>query len=1060
MRKKLTICGKSIGLFFFCLTLSSSIMAQVSGTVTDAESGEPLIGASIFVKGTQTGTITDIDGSYSIDAPADGVLVFSFVGFTDAEESVAGRSTIDLAMAVGELLDEVVVTGYSTQRKRDITGAVAVIDSDDLNEVVATSFNQKLQGKVTGVQVSTSGAPGAGSTIRIRGISSFQNNDPLYIIDGVPSTDPYQNGLNPNDIESIQVLKDASAASIYGARANNGVIIVTTKKGKAGKTVVTYSANFGIANPVGRYNLLVDPKLYSEVVWRSHESAGIEIPAEVPYSAGRGVIPTYLYAGEASGYPGTGSVDESAYNYPNNLIMKTNQAGTDWWDEVFDAAPVTEHTLGVSGGSENATFNLSAGYLNQQGTMINTFFERFSLRANSQFSKGKFSAGENFSLARSQSVGQSGGNQTEGNTMTQILKMPSIVPVYDISGVNFAGAKANGTSNGTNPVGKQIRGKDNVGTFYKILGNFYAQYEIIDGLKIKSSFGVDFANNFTQGFSFPTFENSEPTTNNGFSERNQSFFTWTWTNTLTYDFDLGDDHNLTAFAGYEAIKGQSRTIGGSLANYFTTDINAWYLNTGLADPDSRNVFSFGGFSTLASIFGKIDYAYQDKYLISATVRRDGSSNFGPNFRYGVFPAVSVGWRISSEDFMADNSFVDDLKLRVGYGITGNQQIRGGNAVDKFGGGTTSSFYAIGGGNSLSTGYALTSIGNADTKWEENVSVNVGIDASFAGGKLDVVFDIYDRTTDGLLFNPENPGPAGSASPAFINIAKMQNRGIDFSINYRDKLGSDGNFNVGLNFSQYKNKILNIDGSRSSFFTGGGRFGTTGFNEVGGPIGAFYGWQTDGIFRSQAEVDAHATQDGKAVGQLRRKDLNADGVVNDDDLGIIGSYHPDFTMGINLGASVGDFDFSTFWNASIGNDIYNYNKLFEVFRFFNSNVSDQILDRAFHPTLNPDGDWPMTSEADIFSEKSTDFYVEDGSYLRMTTLQLGYTLPKNITDDIGMGSLRIYIQGQNLLTISGYEGIDPALSSFGVGGNSDQRAGFDFGNYPTSKVIMFGVNASF
>jgi len=500
-------------------------MAQVSGTVTDAESGEALIGASIFVKGTQTGTITDIDGTYSLDAGADDVLVFSFVGYTDQEEAVAGRSTVDVALAVGELLDEVVVTGYSSQRKRDITGAVAVVNSDDLNQVAATSFTQKLEGKVTGVTVSTSGEPGSGSAIRIRGVGSFQNNDPLYIVDGVPTQDAFQTGLNPNDIESIQVLKDASAASIYGARANNGVIIVTTKKGKAGKTVVTYTGNYGIANPVNRYRLETDPARYSEVVWRGFEAAGIDIPAEVPYSAGRGVIPQYIYAGDFSGYPGSNSVNEANYSFPDNLIMRAS-AGTDWWDEVFDAAPTTEHTLGLSGGNEAARFNISAGYLNQQGTLIETFFERVSLRANSEFTKGRFTAGENLSIARSQGVGQVGGNQSEQNTLTQILKAQAIVPVFDISGVNYGGGKANGLSNGSNPVANQVRAKDNVGTFYKILGNMFAEFEVVDGLTARTSFGIDFFNNFTQGFTFPTFENSEPRFNNAFSEQNQGGLTW------------------------------------------------------------------------------------------------------------------------------------------------------------------------------------------------------------------------------------------------------------------------------------------------------------------------------------------------------------------------------------------------------------------------------------------------------------------------------------------------------------------------------------------------------
>lgn len=1060
MKKYYFLHMKGLALTMLCAFLSTSMMAQVTGIVTDSENNEPLIGASVFVKGSSVGTITDLDGSYEITAGPDDILVFSFVGYTEVEELVGGRSTVDVAMSVGQLLDEVVVTGYSSQRKRDITGAVAVVDSDDLNEVSATSFTQKLEGKVSGVQVSTSGEPGSGSAIRIRGVSSFQNNDPLYIIDGVPVQDAFNTGLNPNDIESIQVLKDASAASIYGARANNGVIIVTTKKGKPGRTVVTYDASFGVQNPIGQYNLITDPAKYSEVVYRAFENAGISIPAEVPYAAGRGQIPQYIYAGDYSGYPGSNPVNEDNYSFPDNLIMRSG--ATDWWDEVFDPAPMTEHTLGISGGNDNARFNISAGYLNQQGTMIHTYFERFTLRANSEFTRGKFTFGENFSLARSQGTFQRGGNQSEQNTMTQILKAQAIIPVYDITGVNFAGGKANGLSNGSNPVAIQTRSQNNVGTFYKILGNMYAEMDIIDNLTLRTSFGVDYFSNFSPSFNFPSFENSEPTTNNSFSEEHQNGFTWTWTNTLAYNMNIDDRHQINALVGYEAIKSQGRTIGGSLANYFTDDINAWYLNTGLADPGSRNVYSFGGFSTLASMFGKVDYSFDDKYLLSVTVRRDGSSNFGPNFRYGVFPAVSLGWRISEEAFMQNAEVFDDLKLRVGYGLTGNQQIPGGNTVDRFGGGPGISFYDITGANSsVVTGYALTGRGNADTKWEENKSLNIGLDASFSGGKLNVVLDWYNRETDGLLFNPELPGPAGSASAPFVNIAKMQNKGVDIGFSYRDKFSSGVGFNFGINASHYKNKILDIDGTRTSFFSpGNGRIGQTGFSEIGGPIGSFYGWTTDGIFRSQAEVDAHADQGGKAVGQLRLADLNNDGVINDGDLGTIGSYHPDLTLGINLGVNFGNLDISTFWTASIGNEIYNYNKLFEVFRFFNSNVSDELLDRAFDPSTNPDGDWPMINENDIFSENSTDFYVEDGSFLRAKTIQVGYNVPVSSLQGLGIGSLRVYIQGQNLFTFTGYEGIDPTLSNFNTRGNSDQRGGFDYGNYPTSKIVMFGINASF
>ncbi len=1043
-----------------CMLFSATMFAQITGTIVDDSNDEPLIGASVLISGTATGTVTDIDGNFSLNANAGDVLEVSYTGYATQNITVGAETNMAIRLSQGVLIDEVVVTGYSSQRERDITGAVAVVKADELNEVTATSFSQKLEGKVTGVQIQTSGEPGAGTQVRIRGISSFQNNDPLYIIDGVPTTDNFNTGINPNDIESIQVLKDASAASIYGARANNGVVIITTKRGKKGKTVMSYSGTVGSQTPVGQYDLITDPAQYSEVVWRSFENSSQgAIPAEVPYAAGRGVIPEYIYAGDFSGFPGNNPVNEANYSFPNNLIMRANQQGTDWWDEIFSPALIQEHNLGVSGGGENSTFAMNFGYLDQNGTMLHTDFDRFSVRANSEFSKGRFTIGENFSFARSTGIFQVGGNQSEQNTMTQILKAQAIIPVFDISGVNYGGGKANGLSNGSNPVAVQTRNKDNRGTFYKALGNAYVGIELLEGLKFRSSIGMEFFNNQNRGFRFPTWEESEPNTTNAFSENSSTGFNWTWTNTLGYNTSVGGAHDIGVLVGYEAIRNSFRQLEGGLSNYFTTDINAWYLNTGLGAPDSRTVNSFGGFSTLASVFGKVDYAYDDTYLFSFTLRRDGSSNFGRNERFGVFPALSVGWRLSNT-FLQDNDIVDDLKVRFGWGITGNQNIPGGNTVNRFGGGPGNAFYDITGTNSLATGFALLNRGNADTKWEENVSLNIGIDGSLLNGKLDFVLDLYDRTTDGLLFNPVLPATAGSATPPFVNIAEMTNRGVDFSINWRDKASSKFGYNIGLNLSHYRNEIVAIDGARESFFSPPvGRIGQIQFNEIGGPIGAFYGWQTDGIFQSQAEVDAHADQNGKAVGQLRLRDLNGDGIINGDDAGNIGSPHPDLTLGFNLGVNFGDFDVTAFFVGSIGNDIYNYNKLFEVFRFFNSNVRSDILDRAWSPS-NPDGDYPLINEDDIFSENSTDFYVEDGSYLRMRTLQVGYTIPNTIGDKLGLSNTRIYLQGQNLFTITGYSGIDPALSSFNSNGSGDQLMGMDFGNYPTSKIIQFGINANF
>ncbi|MEK7256361.1 MAG: SusC/RagA family TonB-linked outer membrane protein, partial [Bacteroidota bacterium] len=792
------------------------------------------------------------------------------------------------------------------------------------------------------------------------------------------------------------------------------------------------------------------------------------VDAANPYSLGRGVLPTYSYP--VSSAP----VNEADYSYPNNLIFKANQEGTNWFDEVFEPAPVTEHNLGVSGGNEGGSYYLSASYLDQKGTMINNYFKRYTVRANTEFKKGRFTFGENFSLSRSNSVGNegvSGGNQDEQGVMTWVLLMNPLTPVYDVSGENFAGDKSQGMSNGTNPVAELIRNKDNKGTYYRILGNVFADLAITDNLKARTSLGSEFYNNYRGRFDFPNYENREPSTSDSWREDWGHGFVWTWTNTLTYNATLADRHALNVLVGYEAIRRKDRSIFGQINNYFTYDINAWYVNGGLASPDTRQVGTFGGTSSLASAFGKLDYSYDDKYLVSFTVRRDGSSNFGDE-KYGVFPAFSVGWRLSEESFLESAEWLEDLKLRFGWGKTGNQRVPGGNAFDRFGGGTASTFYDINGANgALTTGYSLQRRGNKATKWEENVSTNVGLDASLFAGKVNFVVDVYKRTVDGLLFPASLPGTAGTASPAYINIAEMENKGVDLSLDYRNRSSSDFSYSVGLTFSKYNNEIVSIDGSSETFFPTGtdSRIGLINLNKVGYSISSFYGFTADGLFRSQAEVDAHGAQDGKAIGRIRFKDLNADGKIDDDDKGVVGDPHPDFTGGVNLNFEYKSFDLNIFLYASVGNEIFNYNKLFETFRFFNSNVRKELLTNSFHPTTNPDGNLPMLNINDTYSYTPSSFYVEDGSYLRAKTIQLGYNFPASVTGKV-FSSLRLYVQAQNLFTITGYSGLDPALSNFGVqsSNNADLNStirpdlwnGFDFGNYPSNKIFMVGVNAGF
>ncbi len=1058
LRKILVKSIRQAALLVLAWGLCLGVSAQITGTIVDSETNDPLIGATVLIKGTTTGTTTDLDGRFSINAQQGDVLMVGFTGYSEQEITVGVETDLLINLVQGIQIDEVVVTGYSSQRKRDITGAVSVVKVEELNKIgAAASFTQKLEGQASGVTISTSGEPGEGTTVRIRGISSFQNNDPLYIIDGVPVQDAYNTGFNPNDIESIQVLKDAASASIYGARANNGVIIITTKKGTEGKTRITYDAYVGVATPAHNHDYMIkDPIDYSNYVWDRHENAGLDIDAANPYSVGRGQLPNYLFP-----FPGT--VNEADYSFPDNIIIAANREGTDWWDEVFDPAPVTEHNLGVSGGGENGSYYFSASYLNQQGTMIHNYFKRFSLRANTSFNLGPVTVGENISLTRSTSVGQdgiSGGNQDEQGVMTILTLVDPIIPVNDVSGENAGGAKASGLS-GSNPVWANIRNKDNEGTFYRILGNVYVEVDILDGLSARSSFGVNYFNNFMPRFSFPSYEARQPNTTNGFSETWQNGYSWTWTNTVTYNQTFADKHDFQILVGYESIKNENRNITGGISQYVTLDPNAWYVNGGLADPETRSVNSNGGFSSLVSAFSKLDYTYAGKYLFSATIRRDGSSNFGDE-KYGWFPAFSVGWRIGAEDFLQNATWLDDLKVRFGWGITGNQNVPGGNPFDRFGGGVASTFYDIAGtSNSLAAGYALINRGNSATKWEENISKNFGLDASMLNGRLNLVVDVYSRTVDGLLFPAGLPGTSGTAAPAFINIASMRNDGVDVGVNWRNRVNSDFGYDVGLTFTTYENEVLDIDGSSENFFPGGfdSRIGIVNINQIGHPISSFFGFMHDGFFNSQAEVDAHATQDGAAPGRIRFRDLDGDGVINDNDKGPIGNPHPDFTLGLNLGLNYKRFDFTLFLFSSIGNHVFNYNRLFDIFSFFNSNVRKDVLTDSWTPS-NQGAEYPINDANDIFSIQPSTYYIEDASYLRAKNIQLGYTFPQSSLGNV-FSSLRIYLQAQNLFTITDYSGLDPAPSNFGQSGlNGDLWNGFDFGNYPASRTLMFGVNAGF
>ncbi|HZE09424.1 MAG TPA: SusC/RagA family TonB-linked outer membrane protein [Gemmatimonadaceae bacterium] len=1058
-----------LGLFalFFAGTASAQ-QAQVTGTVT-SQGGAPLQGVTVRVDGTDIRTQTDASGKYRITAPSDATLDFARVGQKPVQMTVSGRSTIDVTMAAISYLEQVVVTAYTEQRRADITGAVASVDVDAAKKESAASVLKAMDATVPGVTLQTSGSPGSRSTIRVRGISSFQNNDPLYIVDGTPVQDSYVNFLNPEDIASIQVLKDASAASIYGSRASNGVIVIETIKGNnSGAPRATLRARTGVASPVQGYdNILLTNSLdYFAVQKQRYLNAGQAVPATLIGIYGdpnNPSVPAYTFVTpgavltkDAFGRPLT--VDASKYSYPNNLI-EPGSAGTDWWKAVWGSAPIQDYNLDVRGGGDANAYAVSFNYFDQKGTSKYTDFKRGNVRVNTSFNRSKLNFGENIALSIDRHYGgvpDDPSTGSENGILGKDILLQPVVSIYDIKG-NFAGAKGVPAVNSSNPLKNAFDAKDNITKDDQVFGNMFAGYNFTQAATVLSRLGFDVRQNAFNGFFNSTPQNNEASFSNSISEFNYQQLDWTWTNTARYlktisrgSFDL--------LVGQEANAGSSRFLSGSISNLLNSDIASRYIQDALADPNTKNVGSSGAQHALLSFFGKAGLNYADKYVASFTLRKDGSSNLAPGHQWGTFPAVGFGWRISNEPFLANNRIFSDVMLRYGWGITGNQDIPSGRIVSTFGGNRGDTFYDISGSNtSIVPGFRQTSLGNPNLKWEENKSTNVGTDLSLFEGALNVVLDVYRRTTDNLLFNPATPATAGIAAPPIVNIGKMRNTGFDFS------LGHTGSWwNATFNGSHYKNTILSIDGVQTFFFgPGSTRLGNNiTINEVGHPIGSFYGYVADGYFQNAADIAAHATQDGAAPGRIKFRDINGDGVINANDRTIIGSPHPSFTAGLDLGAHHGNWDASATIFGTYGNKIFENQMDFYVFQDFSSNVRKDLLANSWTPQ-NPNAKYPILDINDTFSDKPSSYYVKDGSYTRLRSLQVGYTLPGSARY---LPGARVYLQGENLFTKTNYDGLDPALppaNATGAAGDiRDQFMGVDQGAYPTNRIFSIGIVTSF
>ncbi|RFS26818.1 TonB-dependent receptor [Chitinophaga silvatica] len=1049
----------------------------VKGIIKD-EKGNPIVGVTVRITGTSIGTVTNTDGTYSLSAPGKSTdqLEISFIGYESQHIAIAGRQIINVTLKEGaSSLSEIVVTGYTTQKKKDLTGAVAVVDMDNLRKQPSASITEQLQGQASGVTVIGSGQPGEAPQVRIRGVNTFGTNSPLYVVDGVPTTDV--SDLNPNDFANMYVLKDAGAASIYGSRASNGVIIITTRKG-TGKVKVSYDGYYGRQYPKkGNVWNTLNPKEQAELRWLAYKNSGVD-PGTPQYGHGASpVIPDYILpSGAMEGDPAVNPdlyylnpnfTDQNDYN-SFYQIARANKAGTDWYHEIFRPAPITSHNLAVSGGGDKGNYLFSLNYFNQQGTLMNTYLKRYTVRSNTQYNiTDHIRVGENiaYSLSENPSVEINSADAAIGHAMRE----QSIIPVYDIKG-NFAGSAGDALGDAFNPVAMQFRTRNNKALNTRLFGNIFGEIDFLKYFTVRSSFGGEVVSGWSHSFTFPQYENKENATSNSYTEGSNNSNSWTWTNTITFHKKFGKDHDLKIIAGTEAFDSRSRAVGGTTKDYFNFDPYFPDLSTGTGVQTNYSNREQEG---LFSVLGRIDYAFQDKYLFSATLRRDGSSKFINN-PYGTFPAVSAAWRISQEEFMKKINWITDLKIRGGWGIMGNQlNLSVNNGYFLYGGNRNSSYYDLAGvNNGLNAGFAGFQIGNPDAKWESDINANIGIDASLFNGKLEWSVDYYRKDIKDLLYNPELPGLAGTAPQPFVNIARMKNEGFDFSVGWRSNLTKDLLFTASATFTTYKNKISKIADGVDYFDTDGRRFDGSNIirNAVGQPVSSFFGYKVIGFWNDQSEIDAadkaarNATkndeaiyQEGEGVGRFRYLDVNGDGIITPDDRTFLGNPNPDFSYGINIGLTYKGFDFGVFLFGTYGNQIWNNVKWW---RDFYPSFESAKSKTALYDSWRPDHKNATAPIQEVDGSTSTQnvpnsYMVENGSYLRVKNMQLGYTLPAKWLTRYHIERLRVYVQTANLFTITKYSGLDPE-----IGGSNITAFGVDEGAYPNQRQFLIGINLGF
>ncbi len=1017
-------------------TMANAQQVNVSGVIKDA-TGETVIGASVMVKGTKTGTVTDFDGRFHVECTPGATLVISYIGYQTQEVKAADGMNVVLQEAANDL-NEVVVTGYTTQRKADLTGAISVVSVDDIAKQNENNPIKALQGRVPGMNISADGSPSGTATVRIRGIGTLNNNDPLYIVDGIP-TKAGMHELNGNDIESIQVLKDAASASIYGSRAANGVIIITTKKGKEGKIKVDFDGSIAVSTYAHKMKVL-NAKEYGQVMWQAYVNDGMD-----PNTNGLGY--RYDWGYNAQGTPVLNGISMKKYL---DDAGTTPAADTDWFDETTRTGVIQQYNVSVSNGSDKGSSFFSLGYYKNLGIIKTSDFNRFSARMNTEYKllKNKMlTVGEHFTLNRTSEV------QAPGGFLQNVLQFNPSLPIYTEDG-NYAGP-VGGYPDRYNPVAVLERNKDNRYTYWRMFGDAYLNLNPFKDFNIRTTFGLDYSQKQQRFFTYPVTEGNVANNKNGVEAKQEHWTKWMWNAVATYNMELGKNR-IDLMAGMELNRQDDIYFSGYKEGFSILNPDYMWPDAGTTNPQA-----YGGGSgySLVSFFGKANYNYADKYMASFTIRRDGSSRFGKNNRYATFPSVSAGWRINQESFLKKASWIDDLKIRASWGQTGNQEIDNlarytlyvsNYGVNENGGqsyGTSYDIAGTNGGSTLASGFKRNQIGNDNIKWETTTQTDLGFDFAFFRNTLYGNFDWYFKKTKDILVNMPGIAVMGEGSSQWINAGEMENRGFEFNIGYRNQTHFGLKYDVTANISSYRNKITALPTTVAA----NGTFGGNGVKSViGHPMGAQVGYVADGIFKSQEEIDNHATQEGAGLGRIRWKDLTGDGKITEADQTWIYNPVPDFTYGFNIYLEYKNFDFTAFFQGVQGVDIISdLKKETDIWAGLNVgflNKGKRLLDAW--STSNPDSNVPALSLSDNNNEKRvSSYWVENGSYLKLRTIQFGYNFPGTIASKLAMQRLRMYVSAQNLFTVksSSFTGVDPENPNYG---------------YPIPLNITFGLNVTF